>query len=139
MSYLVNRYKKVRNILDKDCEVIEVCIKHADFDRPSSTDPSYYVPSSEIAKQANKVGRGGNCLYDNCDVDKKVMDLRRPGLDVSEQIELAKKIVDDCESEASYNAGIRADNVKKAYEDMKKVNARNEFIDKSMSASVPTV
>ena len=119
MSYIVKRFKFVRNILNTDVDVVDVVLNHADFDRPSSTDPSYYVPSSELAKQANKLGHPTNCLYDNSDVSKDIMDLRRPGLDISEQYEISKRVIDDCMSEVEYNRNIRLENAKKVYEQRK--------------------
>lgn len=123
MIEIVKRFKTVRNIFNTDVDVVDVVLHHADFDRPSSTDPSYYVPSSELAKQANKLGHPSNCLYDNCDVDKDIMDLRRPGLDISEQYEISKRVIDNCMSEAEYNRNIRAENVKKVKEQMRKANS----------------
>lgn len=123
MSNIVKRFKTVRNILNTDVDVVDVVLHHADFDRPSSTDPSYYVPSSELAKQANKLGHPSNTLYDNCDVSKDIMDLRRPGLDISEQFEISKRIIDNCMSEVEHNRNIRAENIKKAYGQIKNSNS----------------
>lgn len=123
MSTIVKRFKTVRNIFNTDVDVVDVVLHHADFDRPSSTDPSYYVPSSELAKQANKLGHPSNSLYDNCDVSKDIMDLRRPGLDISEQYEISKRVIDNCMSEAEYNRNIRLENVKKVHDQMKNSNS----------------
>ena len=59
---------------------------------PSLTDQTYYVVSSEVAKLGETMGSPTCGAYDNSAVSDELVNLRRPGLDVTEAVELVDSI-----------------------------------------------
>lgn len=68
-------------------EVSEIELPSHSF-TPSLTDQTYYVVSSEVAKLGETMGTTTSGAYDNSAVSDELVNLRRPGLDVTEATEL---------------------------------------------------
>lgn len=94
-------------------EVFEIDLPCHRF-TPSLTDQTYYVVNSEVAKLGETMGTTTCGCYDNSAVSDDVANLRRPGLDVTEAVELvdaikfsvSERVNKDIED---YNAKVLAD------------------------------
>lgn len=72
-------------------EAFEIDMPRSYF-TPSLTDQTYYVVSSEVAKIGETKGTPTSGSYDNSAVSDELVNLRRPGLDVTEAVELVESI-----------------------------------------------
>lgn len=84
---------------------------------PSLTDQSYYVVSSEMAKLGETQGSVTSGAYDNSKVTDDIINLRRPGLDITEATaiydEIKKSVSSDLEKDIqAYNEKISSENEK---------------------------
>lgn len=80
----------------------------------SLTDQTYYVVSSEVAKVGETMGSPTCGAYDNSAVSDELVNLRRPGLDVTEAVELVESIKSSVSERVNkdiedYNAKVLAD------------------------------
>lgn len=72
-------------------EAFEIDMPYSHF-TPSLTDQTYYVVSSEVAKLGETMGSPTCGSYDNSAVTDELVNLRRPGLDVTEAVQLVESI-----------------------------------------------
>ncbi len=114
-------------------QFVDVKIKHS-CKGPYLTDPTFYVPSTEEGKVTSTYDCF-NCCYDDYKVPTALVDLRRPGNDISESTELVSILQNDFDEKMA----VSKSELNEQAEAFNKLNSdsqtRQDFIDNLMQNS----
>lgn len=101
---------------------------------PYLTDPSFYVPSAEESKVQSTYDMF-NGAYDDYKVPTALVDLRRPGNDISESQELLSVIRSDFDDKMSVTNSELSEKFNKENDSKQTELNRDNFIDNLMNNS----